>query len=280
MKMHLKGKTAVVTGAAAGIGLETCRRLVKEGCSVTLWDLDARGLAKARTELARGGAKVFSYVCDVTKSARVNELARRAVKDMGQVDILVNNAGILVPGNFLDQPVEKWQKMVDVNLVALLHTTHAFLPGMNARNSGAVVNVSSAAGTLGIPGISVYSATKWGVWGLTEALRHESWNGGFRGIQWSSIHPMYVSKGIFAGARLPGIGSILSPRVKSHDVVAKAIVEYALKRGRFAPKRPRSLKLGILARGLLPDAAFFRFLRLIGTNRGMESWTGEKRGRK
>ncbi|MGO9310855.1 MAG: SDR family NAD(P)-dependent oxidoreductase, partial [Spirochaetia bacterium] len=141
--MDLKEKCAVVTGGAAGIGLETCRRLVKEGCTVTLWDVDAKGLARARKELSRDGAKVFAYPCDVTKGARVVELARRAVKDMGQVDILVNNAGILVPGTFLEQPVEKWQKMVDVNLVALLHTIHAFLPGMNARNSGAIVNVSS-----------------------------------------------------------------------------------------------------------------------------------------
>jgi all-trans-retinol dehydrogenase (NAD+) len=275
--MDLKGKTAVVTGGAAGIGLETCRRLVKEGCSVTLWDVDAKGLARARKELGANGAKVFTYTCDVTKGARVAELARRAAKDMGQVDILVNNAGILVPGTFLEQPVEKWQKTVDVNLVAILHTIYAFLPGMNKRNSGAIVNVSSAAGTLGIPGLAVYGATKWALWGLTESLRHESWNAGIRGIQWSSIHPMYVTTGVFAGARLPGIGGILSPRVKSHDAVAKAIVEYALKRRRFAPKRPRSVKIGIVLRGLLPDAAFFRTLRLIGVHRGMDSWVGTKR---
>src|SRR5208337_437434 len=155
-----------------------CRRLVKEGCAVTLWDVDTNGLARARKELSKGGAKVFAYPCDVTRTTRVAELARRAAKDMGQVDILVNNAGILVPGTFLEQPVEKWRKMVDVNLVALLSTTHAFLPGMNARNCGAIVNVSSSAGMLGVAGIAVYAATKWAVWGLTESLRHESWNAG------------------------------------------------------------------------------------------------------
>ena len=210
--MDLKGKTAVVTGAAAGIGLETCRRLVREGCAVTLWDVDAKALARARKELSRGGSKVFAYTCDVTKGARVTELVARAVKDMGRVDILVNNAGILVPGTFLEQPVEKWQKMVDVNFVAFLHTIHAFLPGMNARNSGAIVNVSSAAALLGVAGIAVYAATKWAVWGLTESLRHESWNAGMRGVRWSSIHPMYVSKGIFAGARFSGISGMLFPR--------------------------------------------------------------------
>ena len=275
--MDLKGKTAVVTGGAAGIGLETCRRLVKEGCSVTLWDVDAKGLARARKELSVNGAKVFAYTCDVTKSARVTELARRAVKDMGQVDILVNNAGILVPGTFLEQPVEKWQKMVDVNLVALLHTTHAFLPGMNARNSGAIINVSSGAATVGVAGLAVYCATKWAVWGLTESLRHESWNAGKRGVHWASIHPLYIAEGLFAGARFTGISGLLFPQVRSHDVVAKAIVERALKRGRLAPKRPRTLKIGVVLRGLLPDGAFFRATRLFGLHRNMDSWVGSKR---
>ena len=275
----LKEKTAVVTGGAAGIGLETCRRLVKAGCTVTLWDVNAAGLARARKELSRGGARVFAYTCDVTKGARVAQLARRAVKDMGRVDILVNNAGILVPGGFLDQPVEKWEKTVAVNLSALLHTIHAFLPAMHKRNDGAIVNVSSAAGLLGVPGISVYSATKWAVFGLTESLRHESWNAGKRGVKWASIHPMYVREGIFAGARLPGLSGLFFPRVRTHDEVAKAIVEYGLKRGRFAPIRPRMVKTTLVLRGLLSGGAFFRAVRLFGVHHSMDSWVGAK-GRK
>lgn len=273
----LKEKTAVVTGGAAGIGLETCRRLVKAGCTVTLWDVDAAGLGKARRELSRGGARVFAYRCDVSRGPRVAALARRAVKDMGRVDILVNNAGILVPGDFMDQPVEKWQKTVDVNLVALLHTIHAFLPGMHARNAGAIVNVSSAAGLLGVPGIAVYGATKWAVFGLTEALRHESWNAGKRGVKWASIHPMYVREGIFAGARLPGLSGLFFPQVRSHDEVAKAIVEYALKRGRFAPIRPRMVRTTLVLRGLLSGGGFFRAVRLFGVHHSMDSWVGQKR---
>jgi NADP-dependent 3-hydroxy acid dehydrogenase YdfG len=185
-----------------------------------------------------------------------------------------------VPGTFLEQPVEKWQKTVDVNLVALLHTIHAFLPGMNARNSGAIVNVSCGAGTLGVAGIAVYAATQWAVWGLTESLRHESWNAGKRGVRWSTVHPMYVSEGIFAGARLPGISGLLFPQVRSHDEVAKAIVEYALKRGRFAPKRPRTVKATLVLRGVLSDGGFFRAVRLFGVHRSMDSWVGTKKGRR
>lgn len=272
--MKLKGKTAVVTGGAAGIGLETCRRLVQAGCVVTIWDIDARGLAAARKELSRNGGKVFAYPCDVTRPARVAVLARQAVKDMGQVDILVNNAGILVPGTFLDQPVAQWVRTVDINLNALLYTIAAFLPEMHRRNSGAIVNVSSGAGMVGVPGLAVYAATKWAVFGLTESLRHESWNAGRRGVKWSSIHPLYVRDGLFAGARFSGMSRLLFPQVKNHDVIARAIVEQALRRGRYTPIRPRMVRAALVFRGLLPAGATFRVTRFFGVHRTMERWTG------
>ena len=276
--MKLNGKTAVVTGGATGIGLAICRRLAAEGCVLTLWDVDAPGLTRARRELAAEGAEVYTARCDVTKAPQVAACARRALRDMGRVDILVNNAGILVAGTFLEQSVEKWETMIRVNFVALLHTIRAFLPGMNERGTGHVVNVSSAAGTLGVPGIAVYSATKWAVWGLTESLRHESWNAGKRGVRWSSIHPNYVRDGLFAGARLPGLSGLFFPRVKSHDHVAKAVVEYALKKGRFAPKRPRMVKTTLVLRGLFNDGLFFRAVRFFGVHRSMDAWVGKRKG--
>jgi all-trans-retinol dehydrogenase (NAD+) len=275
--MKLMGATAVVTGAATGIGLATCRRLAAAGCTLTLWDIDAKGLAKAKRELGGSGAAVYAVRCDVSRGREVAACAKRAIRDMGRVDILINNAGILVPGTFLEQPVERWEATVSVNLVSILHPIRAFLPAMHKRGTGHVVNISSAAGTLGVPGIAVYSATKWAVWGLTESLRHESWNAGKRGVRWSSIHPNYVREGLFAGARLPGLSSIFFPRVRSHDEVAKAIVEYALKRGRFAPKRPRMVKTTLVLRGLLNDGLFFRAVRLFGVHRSMDAWVGKKR---
>ncbi len=274
--MTLQGKTVVVTGAARGIGLAVCRRLVKEGCRVTLWDLDPVALEAARAELAGMGGKVFAHACDVTDKALVYRLAETAEKEMGRVDILVNNAGALFNGDFLDQSDEKWEKLVAVNLTSLFYTIRAFLPGMHARNSGHVVNLSSAAGTLGVAGLAVYAATKWAVWGLTESLRHESVNAGKRGVRWSSIHPNYIAEGMFAGARIRGLGGLLVPVLRSHDVVAKAIVESALKRGRRSPKRPRTVKLASLLRGILPDFMFGAVVRFLRIHESMKSWTGRK----
>jgi NAD(P)-dependent dehydrogenase (short-subunit alcohol dehydrogenase family) len=276
--MVLKDQKALVTGAARGIGLAVCRRLANEGCALTLWDLDATALETAAAELRATGVPVFPHVCDVTDRAEVYRLADVAVREMGRVDILVNNAGVLYPGNLLDQPDERWEKTIDVNLTSMLYTIRAFLPAMLERDHGHVVNVSSAAGTVGVAGLAVYAATKWAVWGLTESLRHETRNLGKRGVRWSSIHPNFIAEGLFAGARMPGLGGLVFPVLRNHDVVARAIVDAALKRGRYSPKRPRTVKVAGILRGLLPDGAFNAMVRVFSVHRGMQSWRGHAPG--
>ncbi|MFI5368209.1 MAG: SDR family NAD(P)-dependent oxidoreductase, partial [Spirochaetia bacterium] len=150
--MKLKGKACVVTGAARGIGLAVCRRLAREGCALTLWDIDEDVLEQSKRALETFGVPVFAHRCDITDKSEVYRLARVAAEEMGRVDILVNNAGVLFGGNLLDQTDERWERMIDVNLTSLLYTIRAFLPGMTERDSGHIVNVSSAAGTLGVAG--------------------------------------------------------------------------------------------------------------------------------
>ncbi len=274
--MNLQGKRAVVTGGAMGIGLAVAKRLLAGGCAVTLWDLDARALEAARKELeGLAPGRISARVCDVTDKVRVKEVAEEARRETGGTDILINNAGFLAAGNFLDRPVEDWEKTVSVNLNALVYTCHAFLPEMLDRNSGHIVNISSSAGTLGVPGLAVYSASKWAVWGLTESLRHEAWNLGKRNVRFSSVHPSFVARGLFAGARLGGLGGLIVPRIRDHDVVAKTVVEAALKKGRFSPKRPRSVRSAVFFRGVLPDGAFQRLVRFLGVHTGMSRWKGK-----
>jgi all-trans-retinol dehydrogenase (NAD+) len=131
---------------------------------------------------------------------------------------------------------------------------------------------------VGVPRLAVYSATKWAVWGLTEALRHEQWNRKLDHIRFSSVHPNYVRTGLFAGAGLQGLGGVLVPRLRDHDVVAGAIVEGALKRGRYVVKRPRSLRLTTLFRAFLPDSLFQLWLRLFQMHTSMQGWAGFAEG--
>jgi len=271
--MNLHNKTAVVTGGAMGIGLATVRRLVAEGCSVTIWDLNEKALNEAKNELSSHGT-VFAHRCDVTDKKLVYELAKKAEQEMGRVDILINNAGYVSGGDLLDRPDEEWERTIDVNLTALIYTTRAFLPGMYERNCGHVVNISSAAGTIGVPGLAVYAATKWAVWGLTESLRMEAYNQKKDGVKFSTIHPSYIAKGMFEGARLGFPGRLIVPLVKNHDVIAEAIVESALKKDRFSPKRPRTVNMNLRFRALMPDSWFQRFLMLMGVGGSMKSWHG------
>ena len=145
---------------------------------------------------------------------------------------------------------------------------------MYERNSGHIVNISSAAAYLGVPELSVYAATKWAVWGLTESMRFEAQNLGKKGVKFSSIHPVYLKTGMFEGAKLGFLGNLLIPLVKNHDVIAKAIVNDALKKGKTQVRRPRTLRLATLLRGILPDKVFQQVLVLNGVHQSMNNWKG------
>lgn len=279
--MNLKECCVLVTGGAGGVGVATARRLLAAGSRVTLWDLSKEGLERASSLLVAEGhpeERVLTDVVDITDSASVCDAVERSLYAMGRIDVLVNNAGHLVPGGFLDQPAEVWQSTVGVNLCGLINVTRAVLPHLYAQNHGRIVNISSASSFVGVSGLAVYSATKWAVWGLTEALRHEAVNDR-RAVRFSSVHPNYISRGMFEGARIRGLGGLLFPRLSDHDVVAKAIVDRAIRRGRPVVRRPRSLRLAILLRGLLPEALFAWAARRLQVHTSMQSWTGPAGGR-
>lgn len=272
--MILSGKRAIVTGGAMGIGFATAKRLVQENCTVTIWDINGKELERVKSELKALGGKVFTHICDVTDKKKVYELAETAKAEMGGTDILINNAGFVKGGELLDQSDEVWEKTIQINLTSMLYTIRALLPEMYERNSGHIVNISSASAFVGVAGLTVYDATKWGVWGLTESMRFEAWNNGKYGVKWSSIHPSYLVKGMFEGAKLGFLGSLIVPLVKNHDVIAKAIVNGALKKGKYAVRRPRSLRLTLILRGILPDFWFQKMAVMLGVNRSMQTWKG------
>lgn len=271
---QLPGRTAVVTGGARGIGFETARRLVAAGVVTTLWDLDEEALEAARAQLVRSAPDhedgVYTCRVDVAEQAELELGVSRAISEMGRIDILVNNAGTLSGGPFHDQPAEAQQRLIDVNFSSVVHLTRLVLPIMHEHGRGHVVNIASASSTLGVPDLAVYTATKWAVWGLTESLRHEAENAGHREIRFSSVHPNYVTTGLFEGARIPGLGGLLVPRVGSHDDVARAVVEKCLRRGRRQVLIPSTVRLAVLLRALLPYPVFLWATRALGVHRSME----------
>lgn len=271
---NLSGKKAVITGGAMGIGQATAKRLLQAGCSVTIWDFDEDALKNAEKELQIPGGSVYCHLCDITSEERVNQLAQQAETDMGQVDILINNAGCVASGRFCSHPPSVWERETKVNLIAMYYTTYAFLPGMYARNSGHIVNISSGAGLSGMPDLAVYCATKWAVYGLTESLRLEALRDRKFGVRFSSVHPGILRQGMFEGTKLNLLGEILLPRVKTHDDIAGVIVEKALRKNRTMVMKPRSLQIGLILRAFFPDIVLNWMLLIAGAGKSMQGWTG------
>jgi 2-dehydro-3-deoxy-L-rhamnonate dehydrogenase (NAD+) len=171
--VDLKGRTAVITGGARGIGLAAAQKMLASGAAVALWDIDAAALAKAASELGKNG-NVYTAVVELTDEAEVDKATDALLRDAGKIDILVNNAGI-TGGNAptWELKPEVWRRVIEVNLVAPYLTCHAIVPHMMKVAYGRIVNVASIAGKEGNPNASHYSASKAGLIGLTKSLGKE-----------------------------------------------------------------------------------------------------------
>jgi 2-hydroxycyclohexanecarboxyl-CoA dehydrogenase len=171
--MKLEGKTAIVTGAGRGIGRAIALALAREGCQVGVADLLADGARAVAAEVEALGVKGLSLPADLTRRADVARMAQEAQAQFGQVDILVNNAGWDRMGLFLETDEDTWDRIIAVNLKAMLYVSKAVLPSMVARGAGKVVNIASDAGRVGSSGEAVYSATKGAVIAFSKALARE-----------------------------------------------------------------------------------------------------------
>jgi len=168
---ELNGQTAVVTGAATGIGEGIARRLAAAGANLAICDLD---IDAARAVAASLPGSAFAIRCDVAVSNSVSEAVKLVLAQTGRMDILVNNAGIggtVAP--LWDQTEEHWQRMIDVNLSSVFHFCRLVVPHMRERRYGRIVNIASIAGKEGNPKMAPYSVTKAAVIALTKSLGKE-----------------------------------------------------------------------------------------------------------
>jgi NAD(P)-dependent dehydrogenase (short-subunit alcohol dehydrogenase family) len=168
---EFKGKVAVITGAARGIGRGIAERCVNEGMKAVLADIDDADLAKAETELKTLGGTVLGVRTDVSKRADVELLARRTLDAFGQVHLLFNNAGVGAGGSPWEATWNDWEWVVGVNLWGVIHGVKVFTPLMLAQNVEChIVNTASAAGLIVGGGSAPYAATKHAVVALSESL--------------------------------------------------------------------------------------------------------------
>lgn len=172
--MRFQGKTAVITGAAAGIGRAVAMRFAEEGANLALLDINYEKLVEVKKELSVYTDNVLIFDCDISDEKKVNASFEETFKVFGKVDILVNNAAIWNRhGKFMEIPVEEWETYLDINVMGAVYCTRAALPGMIERKYGRIINVASVAGVYGISTMTHYSATKGALIAFTKALAKE-----------------------------------------------------------------------------------------------------------
>lgn len=173
MAQSIKGKVAFITGAGRGIGKAVAVELAKEGVHVGLMSKTEEALKAVAKEIEALGVKVSYAVVDVSSLEQVEQAVDQLTKDIGPADILINNAGIGTFSPLLDMDPALWKRIIDVNLLGTYYVTRAVLPQMIKKNNGDIINISSTNGLNGAAGSSAYSASKFGVIGLTESLAQE-----------------------------------------------------------------------------------------------------------
>jgi NAD(P)-dependent dehydrogenase (short-subunit alcohol dehydrogenase family) len=191
-QLDFSGRTAVITGGAAGIGFAIAQRLIASGGRVSVWDRDAAALDKAKTRLTAG---IDTRVVDVADAASVDAATQAAASALGRIDALVCSAGITGPNTTTwEYPVDAWRQVMEVNVNGVFLCNRAVVPVMLKQDYGRIVNIASVAGKEGNPNASAYSASKAAVIGLTKSLGKELAK---TGIRVNCVTPAAVRTAIF-----------------------------------------------------------------------------------
>ena len=199
---YYRGKVALVTGGAAGIGEELVRQLSAAGAAVVIADVAGEAAIKLADELNRGRAQALGCRADVSRYDDVEIAVRTAVDRFGRLDLMINNAGVGLAGEWRDLELSDWKPIVEVNLWGVIHGVHAALPEMLRQGQGQIVNIASAAGLVPRPGMVPYAASKFAVVGLSTSLRYEVED---LGIRVNVACPFNVGTAIFKSTKYRNI---------------------------------------------------------------------------
>jgi NAD(P)-dependent dehydrogenase (short-subunit alcohol dehydrogenase family) len=245
---NLRGRTVLVTGAGSGIGRETALLSARRGADLVICDVDDAGLGETEASARDLGRSVLARHVDVADREQMREFAAAVEDEAGPVDLLVNNAGVGLAARFLDTELEDWDWIVAINLIGVVHGCHFFVPRMVERGAGGhVANLSSTAGFYATPVLAAYTATKFSVLGMSEALREELRP---HGIGVTAICPGIINTPITRSARARGAAD--DPEVRERlvemyrrrnygpDRVARNILKAVERNRAVAPVAPEA----------------------------------------
>jgi 3-oxoacyl-[acyl-carrier protein] reductase len=223
--MLLKGKRALVTGGARGIGKEIVLDFLREGATVYFLDLNASEfLGEMEQAAAGGGGKVVFKQADVSQAAEVSRVVEEVIAEAGGIDVLVNNAGITRDGLVFRMSLENWQKVLSINLTSAFLISQAVARQMIKQRSGSIINMASVVGLGGNAGQANYAASKAGLIGLTRSIAKEA---GGRGVRVNAVAPGYIdtemTRGLPEQARQAFLTQVAMNRPGQPQEVAKVV---------------------------------------------------------
>lgn len=193
-----KDKVAIITGAGSGIGKALAEELARRGAHVVISDINAERIEKVAEEVAQSGGKITALTLDVSDYGAVKEMIDDAVAAHGRIDYVFNNAGIAIAGPAKDFSIDDWRKVIDTNLYGVVSGVAVAYPIMVRQGSGHIINTASIEGLMPLPATASYVTSKYGIVGLSSALRIE---GAAHGVKVSAVCPGYVRTAIFTDSK-------------------------------------------------------------------------------
>lgn len=268
----IKDSVVLVTGGASGIGRIMARMAAERGARrVAVWDINAEAVVQTVEEFASKGFEIMGYCVDVADNEAVSKTYRRMREECGAVDILINNAGIITGNRTFDKfSVEEIEQTMNINAKAPMVLALQMLPEMIERDRGHICNITSAAGMISNPRMSVYVASKWAALGWSDSVRIELKQRG-SGVHVTTVAPYYINTGMFDGVTSPVL-PILDPERTCRKILR------AIEHNRDFRGIPLGFHLIRFAQGILPTSWFeFIFGRCCGIFSAMDSFTGRKK---
>lgn len=245
--MDFKNKIVVITGASSGIGRETAKQFAKNGANVVLVARRQKNLENLEIELKKFNIQTLVCPCDVSVKDQVKKMAKSVFEKFQRIDVLVNNAGFAILGPVNDLSIEEIESQMSTNYFGMVYCIKEFLPKMIEQKSGHVVNVASVAGSMGLPGIAPYCASKSAMLGFSEGLKHELSG---TGIGVTVVSPIMVRTDFFAHPSFEKMPKY-SPTSLNAKTVAKTILK-AANSPRLEIIVPAVVRLAVWAKQTLP----------------------------
>ena len=257
--MNLKGKIAIVTGAASGIGKETVIELAKQGCIPVLVDIDEDKLKEALVMVLKYAPDAAAELCDISKDAQVKQAVQKTIERYGKIDILVNNAGIMIVKLLHELSADEFNKQMAVNFQGGINFILATAPLMKKQGKGVIINVASVGGRLVVPGTAAYAASKAAFQAFSESLYYELKDSG---IHVGIVLPGGTRTGIFDNANTK-LGKYYQSQCKTPPAKAAKAIRQAIEKERFVTITPSSYKLLIEFHDFFPGFFSKQLLRRL-----------------